>query len=67
MTDQLKANSLSYFESIIMGVAGSVLGVYAIAAFNTATRIIGIAGLIVGVLFFRPGGYRRMRGAVSLS
>ena len=35
------------------------LGIYAISTFNTTTRIVGIGGLIVGVLFFRPSGYQR--------
>ena len=43
------------------------LGVYAISTFDTPTRIIGIGGLAAGILFFRPGGYRRVAGAVSVS
>ncbi|MDA8347772.1 MAG: hypothetical protein M0038_03015, partial [Pseudomonadota bacterium] len=35
------------------------LGVYAISVFDTTTRIVGIGGLAVGILFFRPRGYRR--------
>ena len=36
------------------------LGIYAMSTFNTTTRIVGIGGLIAGILFFRPGGYRRV-------
>ncbi len=45
MTDKLKANSLSYFESIIMGVAGSAPG------FSIA---VGISGLLTTAGFFAP-------------
>ena len=43
------------------------LGIYAISTFNSTTRIVGIGGLIAGILFFRPGGYRRVTAAVSIS
>lgn len=43
------------------------LGIYAISTFNVTTRIVGIGGLIVGVLFFRPGGYRRGARAIPVS
>ncbi len=43
------------------------LGVYAISTFNATTRIVGIGGLIAGILFFRPGGYRRLTAAVPVS
>jgi amino acid transporter len=43
------------------------LGIYAISTFNTTTRIVGIGGLIVGILFFRPGGYRRVGAVVPVS
>lgn len=42
------------------------LGMYAVSGFNATTRIVGIGGLIVGVLFFRPSGYRGMTEAVSI-
>ena len=43
------------------------LGIYAITTFNMTTRIVGIGGLAAGILFFRPGGYRRIAAAVSAS
>src|SRR6185437_14088030 len=45
MTDKLKANSLSFFESIIMGVAGSAPG------FSIA---VAISGLLTTAGFFSP-------------
>ena len=45
MSDQLKANSLSFFESIIMGVAGSAPG------FSIA---VAIPGLLSAAGFFSP-------------
>jgi amino acid transporter len=33
------------------------LGIFAIIGFNTTTQIVGIGGLVIGIVFFRPGGY----------
>jgi amino acid transporter len=35
-----------------------VLGIYAITTFNTLTKIVGIGGLLIGVVFFRPKGWK---------
>ncbi len=48
----------------LSAIALITLGFYAISTFNTTTRIVGIGGLIAGVLFFRPGGYRRAAASV---
>jgi len=51
----------------VSAIALLALGTFALSTFNTATRIVGIGGLLAGALFFRPGGYRRIPAAVSLS
>ena len=51
----------------LSGIALITLGIYAISTFNTTTRVVGIGGLIAGLLFFRPGGYRRVAAVVSVS
>jgi amino acid transporter len=51
----------------LSAIALIALGIYAISTFNATTRIVGIGGLIVGVLFFRPGGYRGATPAMSVS
>jgi amino acid transporter len=33
------------------------LGLYAISTFNMTTKIVGIGGLLIGIVFFRPQGY----------
>lgn len=33
------------------------MGIYAITTFNVVTKVVGIGGLAIGVLFFRPGRY----------
>ncbi|HUY83412.1 MAG TPA: APC family permease [Steroidobacteraceae bacterium] len=43
----------------VSAIALMTLGIYAIASFNTTTRVVGIGGLAAGILFFRPGGYRK--------
>ena len=49
----------------LSAVALMALGVYAISTFNTTTRVVGIGGLIAGILFYRPAGYRRAAVAVA--
>ena len=34
-----------------------VLGIYAIIGYNAVTRWVGIGGLLIGIIFFRPSGY----------
>ena len=51
----------------LSAVALMALGVYAISTFNTTTRIVGIGGLLAGILFYRPAGYRRAAVAVARS
>ena len=51
----------------LSALALMALGIYAISTFNTTTRIVGIGGLAAGILFFRPGGYRRLAVAVPVS
>jgi len=41
----------------LSAVALFVLGIYAITTFNLTTQIVGVGGLVVGIVFFRPGGY----------
>jgi amino acid transporter len=41
----------------LSAVALIVLGLYAISTFNETTKIVGIGGLLLGIVFFRPGGY----------
>ena len=48
---------------LLSAVALFVLGIYAITTFNLTTQIVGIGGLVVGIVFYRPNGY----GKVSLA
>lgn len=41
----------------LSGAALIVLGLYAITTFNLPTKIVGIGGLLVGIVFYRPAGY----------
>ncbi len=42
---------------LLSAVALFVLGIYAITTFNLTTQIVGIGGLVVGIVFYRPNGY----------
>lgn len=41
----------------LSGIALILLGIYAITTFNLITKIVGIGGLLIGIVFFRPGRY----------
>jgi len=41
------------------------LGIFAIIGFNTTTQIVGIGGLVIGIVFFRPGGYQKSMVAAA--
>jgi amino acid transporter len=41
----------------LSAVALITLGLYAISTFNMTTKIVGIGGLLIGIVFFRPHGY----------
>jgi hypothetical protein len=43
----------------LSAVALIVLGLYAISTFNLTTKIVGIGGLLIGIVFFQPKGYGR--------
>jgi amino acid transporter len=43
----------------LSAIALFVLGIYALTTFNLTTQIVGIGGLVVGIVFFRPNGYGR--------
>ena len=49
---------------LLSAVALIVLGLYAITTFNLITKIVGVGGLLIGVVFFRPSGYRPLPLAV---
>ena len=51
----------------LSAIALITLGLYAISTFDATTRIVGIGGLIAGILFFRPGGYRGVAAAEPVS
>jgi amino acid transporter len=41
----------------LSAIALFVLGIYAITTYNLTTQIVGIGGLLIGIVFYRPGGY----------
>lgn len=36
-----------------------VLGIYALTQFNLTTQIVGIGGLVIGIIFYRPNSYSK--------
>ncbi len=41
----------------LSSIALFVLGIYAITGYNLTTKIVGIGGLLIGIVFYRPSGY----------
>jgi amino acid transporter len=50
---------------LLSAVTLIVLGLYAITTFNTVTQIVGVGGLLIGIIFFRPSGYRATPLAIA--
>jgi amino acid transporter len=50
----------------LSAIALITLGLYAISTFNLTTKIVGIGGLAIGILFYRPSGYgKRIRDILA--
>ncbi|MDD2876204.1 MAG: APC family permease [Acidiphilium sp.] len=43
----------------LSGIALIILGLYAISTFNLTTKIVGVGGLLIGIVFYRPSGYSK--------
>jgi len=60
--DTYRSDPLTFFTYAMFpglsAVSLIVLAVYALTTFDTLTRIVGLGGLVLGVLFIRPHGYR---------
>jgi amino acid transporter len=59
--DSLKESAATFIGYVIFPALSAisliVLGLYAISTFNMTTKIVGIGGLLIGIVFFRPKGY----------
>src|SRR5438132_715307 len=51
------------FSAVCLGV----VAIYAFSTFDPLTRAVGLGGLLLGALFFRPQGYSRSNLAVIAS
>lgn len=49
----------------VSAVALIILGIYAIYGFNMTTKIVGVGGLLIGIVFYRPNGYGRRLTALA--
>jgi hypothetical protein len=55
---QSKATFIGYAVfPFFSALALFALGIYAFIGYNTTTQIVGLGGLVVGIVFFRPNGY----------
>jgi amino acid transporter len=59
--DSLKESVGTFIAYVVFPALSAValisLGLYAISTFNMTTKIVGIGGLLIGIVFFRPHGY----------
>ena len=61
--DSLKTSFGTFLQYVIYPALSAIalfgLAIYAFTTYNTETRIVGLGGLLLGILFFRPSGWGR--------
>jgi amino acid transporter len=61
--DTLKTAPLKFLTYVVYPALSAasliILAGYALFTFDTLTRVVGVGGLLLGIIFWRPGGYRR--------
>lgn len=61
--DSLKTSVWSSIQYVLFPGLSALslfgLGLYALTTFNMTVKIVGIGGLVIGILFYRPSGYGR--------
>jgi len=59
--DSIKTSVWDFVHYVIFPAASAFalfgLGLYALTSFNLTVKIVGIGGLVIGILFYRPSGY----------
>ncbi len=59
--DSLKTSLWDFVHYVLFPAASAFalfgLGLYALTTFNLTVKVVGIGGLVIGILFFRPSGY----------
>ncbi|OYV35836.1 MAG: hypothetical protein B7Z80_17235 [Rhodospirillales bacterium 20-64-7] len=62
--DSYRSSMATFFGYVVYPGLSAItlisLGLYAISTFNMITKIVGIGGLAIGILFFRAGGYGKI-------
>jgi amino acid transporter len=61
--DSYKQSLLTYIGYALFPALSALslfaLGIYAFIGYNTTIKIVGLGGLLVGIIFFRPNGYSK--------
>jgi amino acid transporter len=59
--DRLKTSFWGSVQYVVFPALSALtlfgLGLYALSTYNTTVKIVGIGGLVLGILFYRPSGY----------
>jgi amino acid transporter len=59
--DSYKESMMTYIGYAVFPAASALalfaLGIYAFIGYDTTIKIVGLGGLLVGIVFFRPNGY----------
>ncbi|MBB5373911.1 amino acid transporter [Acidocella aromatica] len=59
--DSIKTSLWDFVHYVLFPAASAFalfgLGLYALTTFNLTVKIVGIGGLVIGILFYRPSGY----------
>ena len=66
--DSLKTSFGTFLQYVIYPALSAIalfgLAIYAFTTYNTETKLVGLGGLLIGILFFRPSGWGRRLGNI---
>ena len=66
--DSVKSSFLTALQYVVFPGLSALalfgLGLYALTTYNDTVRIVGIGGLVIGIIFFRPSGYGKHLGDI---
>jgi amino acid transporter len=59
--DSMKESPLTFLAYAVYPFLSAIslfaLGIYAFIGYNTTIKIVGLGGLVIGIIFYRPSGY----------
>jgi amino acid transporter len=66
--DSVKTNMGTFFGYVLYPLLSALtlfaLGIYAFIGYNTTVKVVGLGGLLIGIIFFRPSGWGKHIGDI---